>query len=72
MRGKRSDLRSLALKTLRRVGPMTADECAETIGATPFSTRPRFSELHKRGRIAATGVQRKNASGRWAHVWEAK
>jgi predicted ArsR family transcriptional regulator len=70
MRGEGSALRDLALKALRRLGPMTADECAEAIGATPLSLRPRFSELRKAHRIGATGLHRANASGRSANVWK--
>jgi hypothetical protein len=64
-----ADLRSQALRALRRHGPMTADECAARIGATPFNLRPRFSELRAAGRIDATGIKRNNDSGRAAHVW---
>jgi predicted ArsR family transcriptional regulator len=63
------DLRSRALAALRRWGPMTADECAEAMGVTPLSLRPRFSELRIAGRIDTTGFKRRNASGRPAHVW---
>lgn len=66
---KSHDLRSRALNALRRFGPMTADECAEMIGTTPFSLRPRFTELRVRGYINATGLRRENASGRKAQVW---
>jgi len=69
MRKNPSGLRNLALAALKRMGPMTADECADTIGTTPLSLRPRFSELRRAGRIGATGLLRRNASGRDANVW---
>jgi len=69
-RAKSHDLRIRALRALRRFGPMTADECAETLGTTPFSLRPRFTELRVEGYIDATDVRRENASGRTAQVWK--
>jgi predicted ArsR family transcriptional regulator len=48
---------------------MTADECAEAIGISPLSLRPRFAELHVGGWIDRTGLRRRNASGRKANVW---
>lgn len=71
MRNDRNSLRGLALDTLKRLGPMTADECADAIGATPFSLRPRFTELRRAHRITATGQHRANTSGRPANVWKA-
>lgn len=58
-------------ETLRGAGfgGLTADECAGAIGATEFSTRPRFSELFAMGKIEKTGERRKNASGHAAAVW---
>ena len=70
MRDDRNDLRNQVLAALRRMGPMTADECADAIGSTPLSLRPRFSELFADDRIDTTGVFRNNASGRPANVWK--
>lgn len=66
-------LRYYALATLRKHGPMTADECAEKMipARHPFSIRPRFTELFKSGRIVWTGERRKNSSGMSAKVWRA-
>jgi predicted ArsR family transcriptional regulator len=49
---------------------MTADECADTIGMSVLSIRPRFTELHRRGAIEETGELRHNRSGRRAKVWQ--
>lgn len=49
----------------------TADECAEQMGESVLSVRPRFSELHALGLIVDTGERRLNASGRRAVVWKA-
>ena len=70
MSENRNALRDRAIDALRQMGPMTADECAEAIGVTPLSLRPRFSELRRVHRIRATGLLRTNASGRPANVWE--
>lgn len=64
-------LRECVLAALREHGPATADEVAERIGKSPFATRPRLSELHKLGRIVATGERRRNRSGMTASVWAA-
>ncbi len=57
------------IKERLAVQAMTADECAEAMSETPFSIRPRFSELVIWGEIEDTGVRRCNASGRRATVW---
>lgn len=49
----------------------TADECAEEMGESVLSVRPRFSELHALGLIVDTGQRRPNKSGRNAVVWKA-
>tara|TARA_Y100000310_G_C20372672_1_gene664249 strand:+ start:391 stop:762 length:372 start_codon:yes stop_codon:yes gene_type:complete len=51
---------------------MTADECADVLGLSILTVRPRFSELRRMGRIKDTGDRRVNAtSGKKAIVWEA-
>lgn len=52
-------------------GAMTADECAECLGANILSIRPCFSELKRQGRIAPTGERRQNISGRPARIFRA-
>jgi len=48
----------------------TADEIASAIKRSPFTTRPRVSELNKMDAIIDSGARRKNASsGRAAIVW---
>lgn len=46
----------------------TADEIAEAIRRTPFTVRPRVSELLRKGLIADSGRRRANTSGRSAIV----
>jgi hypothetical protein len=41
----------------------TADEVAEALGESPFSIRPRVSELSKQGRLVKTGERRKSSEG---------
>lgn len=62
-------LRSKVLDVLAKVGPLTADQCAEQIGVSILSTRPRLTELKALGKVVDTGVRRPNASGRAAAVW---
>ena len=49
----------------------TADECAEAIGESVLSVRPRLSELRALGKIGPTNKRRKNDSGHSAVVWSA-
>jgi hypothetical protein len=49
---------------------LTADELANALGISPFSARPRLSELKRLGEVVATGERRKNASGMTATVWK--
>jgi predicted ArsR family transcriptional regulator len=66
---KRSVLLREQIYHLLRTRSMTADECAETLGESVLSVRPRCSELAKSNRIFDTGLRRKNQSGRSAVVW---
>jgi predicted ArsR family transcriptional regulator len=50
---------------------LTADEVAARLALSPFSIRPRVTELMHRGLIVDSGLRRKNASGRSAIVWTA-
>lgn len=66
---------SLTLKALvyelLKVQDLTTDECAEKLGKTVLSIRPRLTELEAQGFIHKTHQVRKNASGRNATVWRA-
>ena len=62
-------LRERCYSALRENGPATADEVAGWLELSVLSTRPRFTELQRAGRICDTGERRKNASGRNAKVW---
>jgi len=53
----------------RSANGLTTDECAERLGETVLSIRPRFTELAAKGEIEDSGIRRKNASGRSATVW---
>lgn len=48
---------------------LTTDECADRLGETVLSIRPRFTELMNGGWIEDSGKRRKNLSGRSATVW---
>ena len=68
MRGRASLLRDRVVVALAE-RPMTADECAEALGESVLSIRPRFTELRARGAVVDTGERRQNASGRSATAW---
>jgi len=71
MKPTAAKLREQCLRALSEFGPMTADEVGVRVGITPFSARPRISELLALGRIEDTGERWANASGRSAKVWRA-
>lgn len=64
-------LRRRVLEAIRAAGAigLTPDEAAAQLELTPFTTRPRFSELREKGLIEDSGLRRANASGRKAIVW---
>ena len=64
-------LRERVLEAVRAAGAfgLTPDEAAIQLQLTPFTTRPRFSELREKGLITDSGLRRANASGRKAIVW---
>lgn len=69
MKSATGELQRKCLKAL--VGsPMTADQIAEAIGETPFSTRPRLTELLALGKVCDAGFRCRNASGRSAKAWK--
>jgi len=47
----------------------TADEIAAALKHSPFTIRPRVTELQKMGQIRDSGQRRANVSGRNAIVW---
>jgi predicted ArsR family transcriptional regulator len=46
----------------------TADEVSELLSLSPFTVRPRVTELYKQGKIERKD-KRKNGSGRTAYVY---
>ena len=50
---------------------LTVDELARDLKISPFTARPRVSELHARGLVEQTAVRRANDSGHSATVWRA-
>lgn len=68
MKPKAPTLRAQCLAALK-IRPMTADEVAAVIGRSPFSIRPRLTELSEKNLIVDTGVRRENESGKMAIVW---
>lgn len=63
-------LRAEVVAALQGHGPMTADDCADRLGYSVLSVRPRFSELRAAGRVQPTGRRGVNLSGRGAIIWE--
>lgn len=47
----------------------TADEVAELLNLSPFTVRPRVTELYKLGKIVRSSERRKNSSGLKAYVY---
>jgi len=70
MREKAPTLRDMVLAELSQANA-TADECAAAMGLSLLSVRPRFTELLALGKIADTGMTRRNQSGKKATVWRA-
>ncbi len=64
-------LRERVLAAIREAGALglTPDEAAAQLELTPFTTRPRFSELARMQLISDSGFRRANTSGRKAIVW---
>lgn len=48
---------------------LTADECAEILGASVLTIRPRFTELYQRGYIERTEQRRRNRNGSTVAVY---
>ena len=71
MKHRQPKLRDRVLAILKDAGPVgrTADECAELLGKTPFSIRPRLTELFQLGLIYKSGSRRPNQSRVMAIVW---
>ena len=60
--GRAARLRDAVLR-FYATNTATADECAAALGESPFSIRPRVSELTKKGRLIRTGDRRKSSEG---------
>lgn len=69
--GRAMKIRDKVLWVLRRADlpGLTADEVAERLDLTPFTIRPRVTELNKLGLIEDSGLARENESGARAIVW---
>jgi hypothetical protein len=68
--GYSPQMRRMVLAKLREFpAGLTADELATALNLSPFSARPRLSELKRLGEIEASGERRRNASGMSASVW---
>jgi len=50
-------------------GGLTADEAAARLALTPFTVRPRVTELRVMGKVVDSGLKRRNESGLLATVW---
>lgn len=66
-------LRAEAFAAIAAAGErgLTADECAADLGRGVLSVRPRVSELRNLGKIAPSGLRRRNESGAGAIAWRA-
>lgn len=61
---------ALALITALAGYGATADETAARLGwEERYSSRPRLSTLHAKGKIVDSGKRRRGVSGRWQAVW---
>ena len=61
-----------AIKDAGAIGK-TADEAGQEIGVSPFSSRPRVTELRAMGRIKpGLNKRRPSSTGRSSTVWVAK
>lgn len=68
-RGRPESLREQVIAALVFYGTLTADECADRLGESILSIRPRFSELSRMGRILKTGNTRPSSQGKNQAVW---
>jgi len=50
-------------------GGLTADEAAARLALTPFTVRPRVTELRIMGKVVDSGLKRRNESTLLATVW---
>ncbi|QIV65877.1 hypothetical protein Cp1R7AA1_164 [Mesorhizobium phage Cp1R7A-A1] len=49
--------------------PMTCDEVATALKLSPFTVRPRLTELRQAGQIVDSGVRKTLVSGKSGIVW---
>lgn len=66
-------LQAMVLGAIQEAGDhgRTADEVAVRLDVTPFTARPRCTELRELKLIQDSGFRRENESGRRAIVWVA-
>lgn len=64
-----ANIQDQCLRAYKVSGPMTADECANILGMSVLTVRPRISQLSALNQLEDTGIRRKNDSGRNAIVW---
>jgi predicted ArsR family transcriptional regulator len=63
-------LRPLVLKCFAEHGELSPDHCADLLGLTVLSIRPRFTELKLKGLIERTGAKVMTASRKRANVFK--
>ena len=68
--GRAETLRETLERYFRQGLVGTADEMAAILNASPFSVRPRVTELYKRGIIIRAGYRALSDNGRLAHVYK--
>jgi hypothetical protein len=66
---KLTQLRGWVLQAVTNI-PRTCDEVSAALGLSPFSVRPRLTELRNAGKIKNSGQRRILDSGKKGIVWE--
>ncbi len=58
-------LRTVVLELYQAGFEGTADDAGERLGISPFSCRPRITELYKAGKLERVRIVKKRGTGRW-------
>lgn len=69
---KAATLRDRVLSMFQAHGPMTADQCAERMGASILSIRPRVTELSKLGKLTKLDRMQPGQFGANQHLYQVR
>lgn len=69
---KATTLRDRVLSVFQSHGPMTADQCAERMGASILSIRPRVTELSKLGKLRKLDKMTAGQFGANQHLYQVR